>query len=376
MNEAKGTKGSQKHPGGIGERLSEGGVPSGPAAPQPVEGSAAERVADLQRRLNQVRSRAALTDLRGSLARLDALVSALPAAVAEIRRLGYVYRAGLEQETEGLGSRWQELSRKVEAEASSQGQLLLQQADALLRRLSALPARPEPAQLDTLEREIKSLEERVESACAGIEQLYAATEQELQRTDRLLKHLRWMLEQAASAAFHLRPEENLVEAVEAQYLTEGEREGPEGILYLTDQRLLFEQKEDVTRKKFLFIPTEKERVQRLLLEAPIGAVQQSQAHERGALLWKKEWLELAFSSQAPVSRARFVLKGDSEAYQALIGRIQSGDIAAERVGGVPVEQPAPQLPTRCPACGAALTTEIVRGMRSVTCGYCGTVIPL
>lgn len=382
VNEDRGIKGSQKRPTGIGGHLAGGEQPpvtqGGAVAPGAGDTSAQERVATLQRRLDQVRNRAALTELRGALTHLDALIAGFPTALAEIRRLGYVYRAGLEQETESLREQWQGLRGQVESEAASQGQLLLQQAETLHRRLGTLPGRPDPLQLEALERELESLEQRVADTYGGLERLYATLEGKAREMERLLRNLRWMLEQQAGASFRLRPDENLVEAMEAQYLSGGEQEGPEGVLYLTDQRLLFEQKEDVTRKKFLFIPTEKERVQRLLLEAPIGAVQRSKAEERGALVWKKELLELHFSSQAPVSQARFILKGDSEACQALIGRIQSGDIAGERVGGAPVEAATPtgQIPSRCPACGAALTTEIVRGMRSVTCGYCGTVIPL
>jgi hypothetical protein len=382
VSEETGIKGSQKVPSGIGGRLSQSGGPPGQVPPAPTppggsEASAAERIASLQRRLAELRNRAGLSDVRGALVRLEGIVAGFPAAVAEIRRLGYAYRAGLEQEAEALQKQWQDLGQKVEAEAATQGQLLLQGVDALQRRLTALPVRPDPQQLDVLERELALLEGRVSSAYEGLKRLYAAAEEKVHQMERLVQSLRWMLDQVAAATFRLRPDENLVEALEAQYLTEGQQDGPQGILYLTDQRLLFEQKEEVTKKKLLFIPTEKERVQRLLLDLPIGSVQRAEANERGALLWKKELLELALSAPAPVSRARFVLKGDSEACQALIGRIQSGDIAEDRVGPAPERaEPPRQLPTRCPTCSAALTTEIVRGMRSITCEYCGTVIPL
>ena len=45
-------------------------------------------------------------------------------------------------------------------------------------------------------------------------------------------------------------------AVRATWQKGGE-DNPQGILYLTDQRLLFEQKQEIGAKKVLFITTEK-----------------------------------------------------------------------------------------------------------------------
>jgi hypothetical protein len=107
VSEETGIKGSQKVPSGIGGRLSQSGGPSGQVPPAPTppggsEASAAERIASLQRRLAELRNRAGLSDVRGALVRLEGIVAGFPAAVAEIRRLGYAYRAGLEQEAEAL----------------------------------------------------------------------------------------------------------------------------------------------------------------------------------------------------------------------------------------------------------------------------------
>jgi hypothetical protein len=50
--------------------------------------------------------------------------------------------------------------------------------------------------------------------------------------------------------------------------SKGSPDDPKGILYLTDQRLIFEQKQEIATKKFLFITTEKQKVQKLVFEVP------------------------------------------------------------------------------------------------------------
>lgn len=381
--ESKGFKGrSRGDAEGVGERL---GREAGPVPPSPRLDQAEQERAELSRRaealgrrLNALRGRATLGDLRARLGTLDATLRNFPAALLEVRQGGYVYKAYLEKKVEVLQRQWEGLRQRLDVEAAQQGRMLLGRVEEVQRRLLALGGAFRPADLETLEQEANWIEGQVNDVAGALEGTFRTLQDNVQQTERQLQALRWLLQEVAGASFRLRPEENAVEAVSAQYLTREEKDGPRGVLFLTDQRLLFEQKEDVVTAKFLFIPTEKQRVQKLLLEVPIGAVAEVRPGERGALMFKKELLELHLT-QADVPRALFRLEADSEAWAALIGRVHSGDIAGERVGAeaVPTVQVAPsQVPSRCPTCGAALTTEVVRGMTSVTCEYCGTVIRL
>ena len=92
-----------------------------------------------------------------------------------------------------------------------------------------------------------------------------------------------------------------------------------------------------------------------------------------------EYLELLFTPEADLSGAMLRLRGaDNEAWAGLIGRVKSGEIAKERSRpkDEAVLEAARAAPTKCTTCGAALDVEIVRGMREITCEYCGTVIRL
>ncbi|MBN1484978.1 MAG: hypothetical protein JXA37_09670 [Chloroflexia bacterium] len=372
-----------------GARQSASAASAGPG----VEGERVtleQRASTLQDELNRLRNQANMAGLRDRLEDLDSSLSDLPAAMDKLRQQGYVYKGYMENKIEVLREQWQGLGQRIDQEAAQQGRQLAHELDNVQRRLSSMGSRLNEATLASLERESSALASKIESVHSSIAGLFDTIENNASQTRRQLQTIQWTLDQVAEASFRLRVDENVIEATEAQYLTE-EKDGPQGILYLSDQRFIFEQKEDVATKKILFITTEKERVQKVLLEAPIGSIEKAQPREKRALVRMKEQIEITFGPQAPVTLALFQLKTDSDPWQALIGRIISGDIDRERVGaaappapaaakeGVPApaaEAPAPAAPTACPTCGANITTDIVRGMRSVTCEYCGTVIRL
>jgi hypothetical protein len=346
------------------------------------------RASTLASKLNELRGEASMAQLRDRVEDLSGQLAGFPAVIEKLRREGYVYKSYLENKVQVLQEQWEGLGQRIDREAAQQGRVLTLEVDKLQQRLSAMGANLRENVVSALERDVTTLEGKIDNAFSGFRGLFDTVESNAYQTERQLKSIQWTLEQVSEATFRLRVDENVIEAVEAKYLTDGD-DGPEGILYLTDQRVLFEQKEDVATKKFLFVTTEKERVQELKLEAPIGAVEQAKPSERRKVLRKKELLELTFGPQAPVTLALFQLKTDSEPWQGFIGRVISGDVDRERIGAAapageeaPSEEaPAPPepsvaVPTACPTCGAAITTEIVRGMKSISCEYCGTVMRL
>ncbi len=378
---------------GIGSQV--GRQLGGAATPPPSAGAAGEeerqtleeQASRLSDRLSDLRRRASLADLRDRIEDLSGLLANFPAVLEKARQNGYLYKSYLENKIRVLQEQWRGLGQRIDREAAQQGRVLTREADGLQQRLSAMGTRLRADALNALDRDVSALESKVEDTFRDFYGFFDNVETNARQTEQQLRAITWTMEQVAEASFRLRVDENVIEAVEAQYLTDGD-EGPKGVFFLTDQRVLFEQKEDVATKKFLFITTEKERVQKLLLEAPVGAVERAKPGERRKFLSKQELLELTLGPQAPVTLALFRLKGDSEPWQGLIGRVLSGDIDRERVGAAageeaPAEKAPPAAagepaagPTACPTCGANITTEIVRGMQSIQCEYCGTVIRL
>jgi hypothetical protein len=192
----------------------------------------------------------------------------------------------------------------------------------------------------------------------------------MRKIENVLKHV-------DDATFKLFPDENVIDITDAQWLTD-QKGGPNGVLFCTDHRLIFEQNEEVATKKVLFVVTEKQRVQKVAMEAPIGSVEQIKESDTGALMFHKDHLELTFGAQSRVRAAHFILQEDAAEWQRLINRVNAGEMEKERVQttAAPTADKPKTMPSQCPACGARFTQELVRGMTSVKCQYCGTVTRL
>lgn len=349
-----------------------------PAATPPAQ-DPAEKTNALRTRWETLHQRSLLPNSLAVLERLDKNVAGLETDIAALRARGYRYSRGWEERARAIKRQWpaqrlaarrlfDEESKTLQKKAQDIGNLLTQAA-----RSPAIMVKVEQ-HLDTLEPLVASAEARIKQAVGVTEDGIGALEKEVQQAVFLLDHL-------DSAQFKLYPDEEGVAACRAQWLKG--REEPEGILFLTNQRLLFEQREDKAAKKVLFITTQKEMVQEMLWQAPVGAVATLSAEDKGGFLGfgVKETLTLEFADNARdidhTITLRFKDNADNEGWQSLIRRVQSGQIESERhlaAGQAPAAHPAP-LPTACPACGAKLPA-IFKGMRQIECEFCHTMVSL
>jgi hypothetical protein len=334
------------------------------------------RLDDLSRRMESLQEAATLADIHQDLSDVDAVLAVLPADIEALRTRGYVFRNFLERKIEVLAEQWAEAREKVAEEVERRSRELEQdvrRAESALRRAESGGV----TQISAGESAFKTLESKVSAAQNAVEAMYDALDDNVTQTQAQVEAIEWALEQVDQASISFYPAEDLVAACRAQFL-ETKKDGPEGVFFLTDERLLFERKEEVATKKVLFITTEKEKVQESVLEVPIGQIEKVTASQSG-FLGRKEMLEIKFSREAPLSEARLRLLGaDNEEWSALIGRVRSGDVAKERTR--PKEKAAVEearkVPTKCPTCGAQITVSVVKGMREINCEYCGAVIRL
>lgn len=341
-------------------------------------GDVSARLDGLRSRLSRLQTSLSLADAQSDLHGIETTLSLLPVEVEKLRARGYVFRSFLENKIGVLTNQWKETRERVSQEASRlarQLELDSNVAENALRQAavggSALIAQAESA--------IGMLESKVSAAQSALRAMYDALRQNVDQTKAQVEQIGWLLDQVDGASFSLRPAEDPVMACRAQYLERGDKDGPEGVLYLTDQRVIFERKEEVATKKVLFIATEKEKVQDVIFDVPIGQIQEVKSSQKG-LLGHKEMLELLFAPDAALSGVTLRLKegADNEEWAAMIGRVKSGEIDKERTK--PKDQAAVEAarsaPTKCPTCGATLSAQIVRGMQEITCEYCGSVIRL
>ncbi len=349
----------------------------------------AQRWEALQSQAARVQSAASLGEVADELEDLDALIGALPGRLARLRAQGYRYGRDLEERIAHLSQEWPEVRRRAE-DILDDVRRHLRYVDSDVRRaLDRARDTHSPAAFGAAEAELEALESRIEQARDDVRGAFDRFADQARALQRDLDHLLWASEQLASASFPLHPDEGLVDACEAQWLTHGD-EGPKGILFLTDARLIFEQREKVATKKVLFVAVKKKLVQELQFAAPIGGVEIVAAEDvRGGFLGlsKRELLTLRFTTRTeghdiPQARLRLLKGADNQEWVGKIQQVQREELVPVGApAGSPGTAPEPQgsatpqeIPTHCPSCGAPLTATLVKGMHEIRCEYCGAVI--
>jgi DNA repair exonuclease SbcCD ATPase subunit len=342
----------------------------------------AQRIESLEREMASLQSGVRLTRLRDLVEDLGSTATRLKEWVRELRGRGYVFEKALAGDAADLERRWNALRIKVVRQTDKEAASLekeLSELERRIRRLSTKSGRRSGSQsrLERAEADVDAFQEKVSAAERSIEGMYDTFKAEVDELTAHLRRVEWMLDQLAEAKFQLLPTEAGIMAVKARW-DQGGKDDPEGLLYLTDQRLIFEQKQEVATKKVLFVVTDKEMVQQLLLEVPVGALEDAQASKKG-LMGHEDHLDITFAPGPPVSSAHFHLDGqDCNMWQRLIGRAKAGDFDQDRAVAIDreVEERVRAAPSKCPSCGAPVTQEVLRGMDSLTCQYCDHVMRL
>jgi len=340
-----------------------------PVAPVSAAPAANEALQAETGRFNALQGQIMLTSINDDLEDIEGAINALPANVENTRARGYVFKNYLEKKVETLAAQWRDLRPRVQSAIRTQSQSLQTDATSVQNTLNrgALAGAA-----------LTSLESKVSAATRNLQGMYDTLDDNVNQTQQQVDDISWTLQQAEQASFGLLPTEAPVEAVPANWKKPDDKDGVDGVLYLTDQRLIFEQKEEVATKKVLFITTEKQKLQSLQWEVPVAQIEQAAGSKKG-LMGKDDYLTLTCGSAAPFRTAEIHLRGETgEAWQGFVGRVKSGDVAKERT--VPVDAKAAEAvanaPTKCPTCGATITQTILRGQAEITCEFCGSKIRL
>lgn len=348
-----------------------------------VDDELRSKLSMLERQYESLQRDSELGTIYDAIGDIEEQFAKLPSRLDKLRERGYVHSAHLENEIETLDDQWDEVRPRVESNLKAQIDRLDDEMDELEKQYTRLVATPNKLVFGKVDSEVDRLDKRVRTIANNIGELYQGIWEGLIDVDNAVKAAEWMIEQIdASSEIQLYEAEGPLLAVKAEWERDGEDEGPDGVLYLTDQRLLFEQKEEIATKKFLFITREKEKVQKLLLDIPAREIQDV-AHDeegRGFLgMRKDDILELIFSANAPISRGRFHLKGqDSADWAVMIKHVRSGEIDELRADDFVEEMEAAaaltaSLPEQCPNCYANMPVQ-PRGVMSYTCEFCNALI--
>ncbi len=353
------------------------------SAPNPAQQISSD-ISSLQTKVGWLQESVRLSKARDAVEDVQTTIHGMAQRIGTLRTRGYVFEKDLETQAKSFVDSWALLCPNVQTQINVQSNTLmnsLRPIEMQMPQLSAMASNPGAARgmLTSLQSAVDTLESQVSAAERTISGMYDKFNNQVYTVTKHLDEIDSMLNQLAEATFKLLPTEAGVAAVKAVWCKTGkeQKEDPEGVLFLTDQRLLFEQKEEIATKKVLFVVTEKKKVQNLLLEAPVALVETIAPSKLG-LMKNEDHIEIRFGSGAPVQMAHFHIWQEGAAWQALINRAKTKDFEAGRA--VAVDQAAVEkvkaAPSQCPSCGGNINTVVLRGMDTITCEYCGFVIRL
>ncbi|MCJ7737884.1 MAG: hypothetical protein MUQ10_11335, partial [Anaerolineae bacterium] len=225
---------------------------------------ARQRLSQVHSRLADLKDDLALSSVQSDIEEITTSLRLLPGDIEKLRTRGYVFKSFMEKKVSALADEWKTLRGEVAREVLTRVHELSKEVEAADEVVGKASAYREST-VDRAENAVEGLERRISGASSAVESMYDNLKQNVGTTSADVKSIVWMFDQVDEACFGLRPAEDLVAVCNAQ-LMETKKDGPSGLLYLTDERLIFERKEKVVKKKVLFIATEKEMVQEVALD--------------------------------------------------------------------------------------------------------------
>jgi len=362
---------------------------SRPVPPRPVptgqpSAEIASQIGALQTQVGWLQDSARLNQARDAVEDVQTTVNGMVQRIANLRQNGYVFEQELEDQAANFAAQWAALYPSIQQQLNAQSTTLmnsLRNIDNQMAQLNAQRGNPGMAQslIGTIEGNVTNMKSQISAAERTVGGMYDQFNAQVYKVSTHLNQIEQMLKDFASATFQLLPTEGPLMTVKAVYSPSGkeQKDDPEGVLFITDQRILFEQKEEVVTKKVLFVATEKETVQKLLWEAPVSLVENVKTSKQG-LMKNEDHIDIQFASGAPVHAVHLHIWQPAEEWQALINRAKSKEF--DKTRAVAIDQAEVEkvksLPSQCPSCGGNLDQVVLRGQDSVKCEYCGFVIRL
>jgi hypothetical protein len=337
------------------------------------------RSAALKTKIDELPAKTRLSDVRDAVENVETSANRVADLANKVRELGYAWEKDLEPRCLDYRRRWQDLKPQVMAAIEQESAALSGRVTQVTYQGNyALSHATTPANADKElsdgEKVVNALTTEAEAAAKTIRGMFDKFQTDLNALETQLNKIQKMLERAQQSKIAWLPGEAVVNLVPAKWDRNG-NDGPRGILYLTDLRLIFERDEEIATKKVLFIATEKQRVQQVMLEAKVGEIENVSASKRG-VFGNEDHLDFGFGGSANVRTAHFHINGqDANEWQGMVQRVKTGGMESTRVTALSdaEKQRLKNAPTKCPNCGSPLTAPILRGQTEIKCPACGSV---
>jgi predicted nucleic acid-binding Zn-ribbon protein len=293
-------------------------------------------VTSLQYELDELQGRADFSELEADIMNLDAALSNALSLLESARDKGFKYQSDLEDIAYDAMNRWEEVRDSALSNVHKHAQIVrgdLTPINSQVRRLNVAIGSVSKASgiMRDVNSEVDRALNKVRDAESAIQSAYADIESKTNQLTSRLTRIHWALTQLEEASFDLEKDEDLVMAVAARWDAEG-KDDPEGILFLTNLRIVFERKEKMATKKVLFITTASELVQRVMISQKFSNIKGTIARNKG-LFSHQDFLDVEFTD-SKIGSVAFHLNGqDSEEWSRLIADAKSGKIEEQRATG-------------------------------------------
>ena len=326
-------------------------------------------IVEIQNQVSLIQDELMLKGSHEELAEIENKVTSLGRSLASLRAKGYVVERNLEADIMILGAQWDRTKLAASTVIDYQIRTLSDQSRSLQQTAAQLigmsdnlnAARPLYMQLKSA---IASASAQAEAAQTTVKAQYGAYAQEVEALSAHFEWIDWMLSALSTAGFRLLATECGVAATEAMWGMPGVEPEP-GILFLTDQRLLWEDRVGTFELK-VNIP--------LQVIAEVHKEINETTDQGGSGV---EFLAFNFNSGAPYSSTRFRLNLPvADEWVKMVGRARGGDYAQDRtvqIDQVEIDR-IRNAPQQCSNCGGAFTAPILRGQNQITCQYCNVVV--
>jgi len=321
----------------------------------------------------------AISDVESKMARVEGAMGYLPSRLTNVRARGYAAMGHLEKSTELLTTKWADMAPLLKQAFLNSLQPLVSQIHALDGEAGRVRSEVNRGNISYAQSVItrlavdaSSMRNRAESEASKISAPLNELWSSVEAVDRDLRIAEKTVELTSRASFPFKENESPVLAVEGKIMT-GDKS--EGTLHLTNQRFVFEGQREVVLERKLFIATKKKTERTVLIDQPIGALQEISKGRVGLIAWTGIYLR--FKPETRLEETPFDVKGwEADVIMRFFNYIVGGeadrDIAT--VKGLPVKAAPTIQVVRCPHCGAPYTREVYRGQTSVQCEYCGASI--
>jgi hypothetical protein len=326
------------------------------------------KLEELQRNISSLENK--IDEIQGKINHLGDKITSIPPRLSEIRNSGYKSLVYLDGAGKHLYDTWMEDEPEIRTYASRRIESLRDRMAGLTRDLSRArvsehfkPSRLEHS-IDGVRTDIRDLDDQFDSLLQKYSNAYKSLDDDLRIAEKTMEYL-------ASSSLDWKQGEHPLLSVEAEDMDRD----VEGYIILTNHRFIFEKEEEIALKKTWFIVTEKKKVRNIVLEEPIGSLDDMFRGRVGLL--KGAGIYVKFKDDTRLNEIKYDTTGeDADRLIRFFKFIISGEAEKELEMQVETLDDEDEVPITCNYCGAPYTDEVYRGQTTLRCSYCGSMINL